>query len=130
MTTTPDLMMDDALPSPTSNFSDITFFSKYITSDGINPCPIYILSGLILFTLVNYATRWSIPRTVVETKRRNPVEVRWKWRNVLTSFIHSSITGIWAPLAFYSQPSLGADMIHAYSTSAHALISVSIGYFM
>ena len=95
-----------------------------------NPCVGCILSGLIFFILVNYATRWTIPKAVKDTKRQNPYEVKWKWRNVLTSFIHSSITGIWAPLAFAAQPSLGADMIHAYSTSAHALISISIGYFI
>lgn len=95
-----------------------------------NPCISYILLGLGFFSMVNYLTRYSLPKAVIETKRRNPTEVKWKWRNVLTSFIHSSITGIWAPLAFAAQPSLGADMIHAYSTSSHALISVSIGYFM
>ncbi len=79
---------------------------------------------------MNYLTRYSIPKAVSETKRTNPGEVKWKWRNVLTSFIHSTITGIWAPLAFAAQPSLGADMIHAYSTSSHALISISIGYFI
>ena len=97
---------------------------------GNNPCLGYILSGLVFFCGVNYATRWSLPAAVKQTARKNPQEVKWKWRNVLTSFIHSSITGIWAPLAFASQPSLGADMIHAYSTSAHALISISIGYFI
>ncbi len=127
MSTDADIMIDEALSS-SGNFSDKTY-SKYISTDG-NPCPIYILSGLIFFTLVNYSTRWSLPSAVVHTKRRDPMEVRWKWRNVLTSFIHSSITGFWAPMAFVAQPSLGADMIHAYSTSAHALVSVSIGYFM
>lgn len=95
-----------------------------------NPCVSYILSGLVFFTLVNFSTRWSVPQAVRETTRKDPDEVRWKWRNVLTSFCHSSITGMWAPLAFVAQPSLGADMIHAYSTSAHALVSVSIGYFI
>ena len=96
-----------------------------------NPCVGYILFSSIFFSLVNYCTRWSLPKVVQEPKStRNPQEVKWKWRNILTSFIHSSITGMWAPLAFVSQPSLGADMIHAYSTSAHALVSFSIGYFI
>ena len=96
-----------------------------------NPCVGYILFSSIFFSLVNYCTRWSLPKVVQEPRStRNPQEVKWKWRNILTSFIHSSITGMWAPLAFASQPSLGADMIHAYSTSAHALVSVSIGYFI
>jgi len=95
-----------------------------------NPCLGYITSGLVFFILVNYCTRWTIPKAVRETKRQDPQEVKWKWRNVLTSFIHSSITGVWAPFAFAMEPSLGSDMINAYSTSAHALISISIGYFI
>lgn len=95
-----------------------------------NPCVGYITSGLVFFILVNYCTRWTIPKAVRETKRQDPQEVKWKWRNVLTSFIHSSITGVWAPFAFAMEPSLGSDMINAYSTSAHALISISIGYFI
>lgn len=132
------------------NFSGIS--SKVHWQMSFNPCVGYILSGLFFFCCVNYATRWSLPMAVKQTARQNPQEVKWKWRNVLTSFIHSTITGIWAPLAFASQPSLGctfplasfwkndvnatplnfsgADMIHAYSTNAHALISVSIGYFI
>jgi len=99
-----------------------------------NPCVGYILFSSLFFSFVNYFTRWCLPKVVQEpprsTNTRNPQEVKWKWRNILTSFIHSSITGMWAPLAFASQPSLGADMIHAYSTSAHALVSFSIGYFI
>ena len=110
------------------NFSGIS--SKVHWQMSFNPCVGYILSGLFFFCCVNYATRWTLPMAVKQTARQNPQEVKWKWRNVLTSFIHSTITGIWAPLAFVSQPSLGADMIHAYSTSAHALISISIGYFI
>lgn len=124
-----NLLSDEGqLPSTatTSNLSDI---SGHLNGSD-NPCIAYILSGLAFFTLVNYATRWSLPKTVRQTTRQDPKEVRWKWRNVLTSFIHSTITGLWAPLAFAAQPSLGADMIHAYSTGAHTLISVSIGYFI
>ena len=95
-----------------------------------NPFVGYITTGLLFFTLVNYCTRWTIPKAVKETKRQNPQEVKWKWRNVLTSFLHSSITGVWAPFAFAMEPSLGSDMINAYSTSAHVLISISIGYFI
>lgn len=134
-TTTTEVMVEEANGLANNQASNGQWLSDKISSAGPlawrdNPCVGYILSGLLFFTLINYATRWTLPMAVKETKRKNPGEARWKWRNVLTSFIHSSITGIWAPLAFAAQPSLGADMIHAYSTSAHALISVSIGYFI
>ena len=92
-----------------------------------------LLFSSLFFAFVNYATKWTVPLNVHlsnNAKWKDPQEVKWKWRNILTSFIHSSITGLWAPLAFAAQPSLGADMIHAYSTSAHALVSFSIGYFI
>ena len=55
---------------------------------------------------------------------------RWKWRNVLTSFIHSFVTGVWAPLAFYLDPSIRTDMIHSFNNSIHILVSFSVGYFI
>ena len=54
----------------------------------------------------------------------------WKWRNTLTSFLHSLTSGIWAPLVFYLDPTLADDMIKGYTGSAHTLVCFSIGYFV
>ncbi|KAL2096129.1 hypothetical protein ACEWY4_008277 [Coilia grayii] len=54
----------------------------------------------------------------------------WKWRNISTSFVHSFITGIWAVLCFYLHPQMAEDLIATYSVFSHALVSVSIGYFI
>ncbi|KAJ8266743.1 hypothetical protein GJAV_G00134200 [Gymnothorax javanicus] len=61
-----------------------------------------------------------------ETARRNA----WKWRNICTSFLHSFITGIWAVLCFYLHPQMAEDLISTHSVFSHALVSVSIGYFI
>lgn len=54
----------------------------------------------------------------------------WKWRNISTSFVHSFITGIWAVLCFYLHPQMAEDLISTHSVFSHALVSVSIGYFI
>ena len=90
-----------------------------------NPFPIFVASGVLFFVAVNYLTRFAVPENVAKN-----CQSRWKWRNVLTSFIHSFITGVWAPLAFYLEPALGSDMIRGFNTSIHVLVSFSVGYFI
>ncbi|KAK2831389.1 hypothetical protein Q7C36_016475 [Tachysurus vachellii] len=63
---------------------------------------------------------------VPETAQRNI----WKWRNISTSFVHSLITGIWAVLCFYMHPQMAEDLIETHSVLSHALVCVSIGYFI
>ena len=52
--------------------------------------------GFLTFSLVNYVTRYVVPVVACQTPQQ-----RWKWRNVATSFVHSFITGVWAPICFY-----------------------------
>ncbi|KAM4627156.1 TLC domain-containing protein 2 [Polymixia lowei] len=54
----------------------------------------------------------------------------WKWRNICTSFVHSLITGIWAVLCFFLHPQMAEDLIETHSVFSHALVSLSIGYFI
>ena len=120
-------MVSDRLSAPgdemtliaASNISDAAFPPSH------NPFPVYIASGVVFFVVVNYLTRFAVPENVSKN-----IQSRWKWRNVLTSFIHSFITGTWAPYAFYEDPSLGNDMIRGFNTSIHILVSFSVGYFI
>ncbi|KAI1894018.1 hypothetical protein AGOR_G00129670 [Albula goreensis] len=61
-----------------------------------------------------------------ESARRNA----WKWRNISTSLVHSLITGVWSVLCFYLHPQMAEDLIATHSVFSHALVSVSIGYFI
>jgi hypothetical protein len=114
-----DRLSGDEVTLIAANISDKTV----LTSS--NPFPVYIASGVLFFVAVNYLTRFAVPDGVAKN-----TQSRWKWRNVLTSFIHSFITGVWAPLAFYLEPSLGNDMIRGFNTSIHVLVSFSVGYFV
>lgn len=75
------------------------------------------------FRLVNFgASKLPIP----ESACRNA----WKWRNIFTSLVHSSITAIWAVLCFFLHPQMAEDLIETHSVFSHALVSFSIGYFI
>jgi len=84
-----------------------------------------ICAGAVFFSLVNRVAGWLVPGTVCQTQQQ-----KWKWRNVATSLVHSAITGIWAPLAFYQAPDMQDDLIQKFTYSSHALVSFSIGYFL
>ncbi|XP_018586038.1 TLC domain-containing protein 2-like [Scleropages formosus] len=75
------------------------------------------------FKLVNTALK-RLP--VPESACRNP----WKWRNISTSLVHSLITGFWAVLCFCVHPEMAEDLRSTHTVFSHALVSVSIGYFI
>ncbi|KPP72909.1 hypothetical protein Z043_108062 [Scleropages formosus] len=84
---------------------------------------VFLTTGgsVLLFRLLNSGlNRLYIP----ESARRNP----WKWRNILTSFFHSLLTGMWSVLCFYLHPQMAEDLISTHSVFSHALVSVSIEY--
>jgi len=81
--------------------------------------------GFITFSLVNYLTKFIVPVIACQTPQQ-----RWKWRNVATSFIHSFITGVWAPICFYQAPEMQDDLINKSTYSSHVLVCFSIGYFL
>lgn len=85
----------------------------------------YIALSVVSFSLVNFLTRYAIPTCATNTFRQS-----WKWRNVATSLVHSFVTGIWAPLAFYYAPEMWGDIKNTFSHSTYLLVSLSIGYFI
>jgi hypothetical protein len=81
--------------------------------------------GFTVVSITNYLTRFLIPKSATKTQQQ-----KWKWRNVATSFVHSFITGIWAPAVLYSNPDMCNNLISAWTPSTHALVCFSIGYFI
>lgn len=100
----------------------------YYDHPDFNPYFGYV-AGSFFFTCVNYATRAFTPSTLSRKRGETEFSAKWKWRNTLTSFIHSTLTGLWAPAVFAVEPSFGDDMINGFNKSGHMLISISMGYF-
>lgn len=82
---------------------------------------VVILSS-ILFYIFGKIAQVAIPASACHAP--------WRWKNISVSLIHAVIVGIWACLSFYETPKMAEDLITTYSTSAHTLISFSIGYFL
>lgn len=80
-------------------------------------------SSIGFFKLVN-AGFSKLP--VPESACRNA----WKWSNIATSFVHSFITATWSVLCFFVHPQMAEDLIETHSVFSHALVSLSIGYFI
>merc|ERR1712156_740929 len=75
--------------------------------------------------IFNFLTRWLLPASADGSTAQ-----RWKWRNVATSLLHSIVSGAWAPFVFYQAPEMQDDLIVTFTSSCHALVSFSIGYFI
>lgn len=93
-----------------------------------NPYMGYVFGGFAFMTFVNYLTRFTIPEAVIQNPL-NSHRAKWKWKNIATSLVHSTITGIWAPAVFYVDPAQCYDMIYAFNHLTHALVGFSMGYF-
>ena len=81
--------------------------------------------GVVVFTLVNWLTGSMVPASACKTEQQ-----RWKWRNVATSLVHSTVTAVWTPVAFYQAPEMRDDLIKTFTFSSHSLVCFSIGYFL
>ena len=76
-----------------------------------------LLSHVISLNHICHSNSFSLKRGESE------FQAKWKWRNTLTSFIHSTLTGLWSIIIFVADPSFADDMINGYSKSGHLLIS-------
>jgi len=86
---------------------------------------VYVALGVTVFSVINFLTRFILPNNATRTFQQ-----KWKWRNVATSLMHSIITGIWAPVAFFQAPEMCDDLIRTFTDSTHLMVSVSTGYFV
>ena len=97
-----------------------------VVEEESNPFLAYVALGTFTFTIVNIISKYFlVPQSANNSKKQS-----WKWCNIFTSFVHSSITGVWAPTAFYFYPSMCNDLITEFNFSIHILVSFSIGYFV
>ncbi len=85
---------------------------------GFNPWKAYVSFGLFFFVALNAAVkRFAVP--LPETASR---QQKWKWCNILVSLVHSTMTGLAAPVVFYLDPAL---QVSAHDHTAHHAAAVS-----
>ncbi|XP_043355129.1 TLC domain-containing protein 1 isoform X2 [Dermochelys coriacea] len=88
-------------------------------------------AGLVLgSTLLFKALQWGLRRLPLPAHvRRDPTRA-WRWRNLLVSFVHSVVTGLWAVLCVWQVPEMLVDIENTSSTSGYLLLCFSAGYFI
>ncbi|OWF41596.1 TLC domain-containing protein 2-like [Mizuhopecten yessoensis] len=84
----------------------------------------YMMFGtMVLFTGVNlFITRLGTPKTV----REDP----WRWKNILISWVHALICGVWDILCLVLYPELFGDLILHINYFTFLMIPFSTGYFL
>lgn len=55
---------------------------------------------------------------------------RFKWRNVMASFLHAFLTGTGSVYCLSTSPFILDDLIHNYTPFSEVLVSLSTGYFV
>ncbi|CAG0899870.1 unnamed protein product [Darwinula stevensoni] len=86
---------------------------------------LWILFGVLIFCCFTLLFHHCVPASANHTTRQ-----AWKWKNIATSCTHALITGLGAFLVMYLKPEIAEDLISTYSTPAHALVAISVGYFI
>ncbi|XP_053130543.1 TLC domain-containing protein 1 [Hemicordylus capensis] len=88
-------------------------------------------AGRVLCTTLAFgALRWALRQAPLPAHvRRDPLRT-WRWRNLLVSFVHSIVVGLWAVAGVWQVPEIFTDIVNTAPPSGILLMSVSAGYFI
>ncbi|XP_048374428.1 TLC domain-containing protein 1 [Sphaerodactylus townsendi] len=81
-------------------------------------------------TLLFGALRWGLGRCPLPAHVRREAIRTWRWRNLLVSFAHSVVAGIWAVAGVWQNPDVFSDIINISPPSGPLLLAFSSGYFI
>ncbi|KAJ6657278.1 hypothetical protein lerEdw1_002645 [Lerista edwardsae] len=88
-------------------------------------------AGLVVgSTLVFGALRWALRRSPLPAHVCRDATRTWRWRNLLVSFVHSIVAGIWAVRGVLQVPEIFIDIVNTSPPSGHLLLCFSTGYFI
>lgn len=96
----------------------------------VEPSP--MLSSMVVYTLVGSALGFQCYNSAlnfVPAPEKYASEKRFKWRNVMTSFVHALISGSVAVYCFLRWPEASADMINFSNSLMELMVALSVGYF-
>ncbi|XP_038059690.1 TLC domain-containing protein 2-like [Patiria miniata] len=85
---------------------------------------VVLVGSAIAFQCTNVALNFA---PVPEKQER---ERRFRWRNIVTSFIHAVISGFSASYCLYTSPEILADIKQHVTTMSMVLVALSVGYFV
>ncbi|PAA62921.1 hypothetical protein BOX15_Mlig025937g2 [Macrostomum lignano] len=86
------------------------------------------LFTIAIFGLLNQILTVIGPPRIIVHRAKNQEEL-WKWKNLLLSWIHALIIGIWDLSCFYLYPEMWQDLINHISPFTYYMVAISTGYF-
>ena len=120
----PVVKMPSSKPSPYPRSSSPPGGAEDGEEEEFNAYKAYVSFGFFFFVVLNgFIRRYGVPLPDTASRQQ-----RWKWCNILVSFVHSAMTGLCAPLVFYLNPALQEDMVNGYSDFAHMLVGKCCPY--
>ncbi|XP_015277373.1 PREDICTED: calfacilitin [Gekko japonicus] len=81
-------------------------------------------------TLLFGALRWGLGRCPLPAHVRRDATRIWRWRNLLVSFVHSIVAGIWAVAGVWQMPEIFSDIVDTAPPSGRLLLCFASGYFI
>ncbi|XP_068765971.1 TLC domain-containing protein 1 [Struthio camelus] len=90
------------------------------------PSAALVGGSVALFGALGRAAR-GLPRPAAVRSRPGRA---WRWGNLLVSFAHSVLAGLWALLSLWHSSELLSDIQDGYCVSGHLLVCFSSGYFI
>ncbi|CAH1800424.1 unnamed protein product [Owenia fusiformis] len=81
---------------------------------------VVLCSGLCFQVLNKLLDCGGIPKSAEGQK--------WRWKNILISFIHACISGSWSLYSFYDNPKMLEDLMWTHNNVSYTLISMTVGY--
>ncbi|XP_045842544.1 TLC domain-containing protein 1 isoform X2 [Meles meles] len=92
----------------------------------LHPALPLLLGATLTFRALRRAlSRLPLPEHV----RADPLRT-WRWHNLLVSFAHSIVSGVWAVLCLWQTPEMLVEIETAWSLSGYLLACFSAGYFI
>ncbi|XP_068945919.1 TLC domain-containing protein 1 isoform X1 [Petaurus breviceps papuanus] len=94
--------------------------------------PMPLLPALLLLgtTLTFRAALLLLSRLPLPAHVRGDPLRTWRWHNLLVSFAHSIVSGLWALLCVWQTPEMLVELETASSPSGYLLVCFSTGYFI
>ncbi|KAG8122548.1 putative TLC domain-containing protein [Naja naja] len=77
-------------------------------------------------TLAFAALRWALSRCPLPAHVRRDATRTWRWRNLLVSFAHSVVAGLWAVVGLWQLPGAFDDLVETTSPSVHLLLPLGL----
>lgn len=81
-------------------------------------------ASFLFFCLLRVVACYATPDSI------NEVHEKWKWRNVLLSWIHAVLIGIWVLTCFYFYPEMTRDLFDHQNIYTYSAVAFSTGYFL